>query len=82
LTVILQNPRLDASRRNQEAKVAAIRKAFAERPEIDLIDVWAAFQDATSLPPMIRDDNFHPSPAGQLLWSETVKAALGIDNSA
>lgn len=76
--VLLQNPRLDASADNQEAKVAALRVKFGNRADVEVVDVWQAFEDAPELAPLIRDDDFQPSDEGQTLWARTLGAALNL----
>ena len=73
--VIDQNPRTD----DVPQSIAAgegVRAFAAARPEVLLIDVRSAFEEA-GVDGLLRDP-VHPNPAGSQLWAETVWSALRI----
>ncbi|GGG04008.1 hypothetical protein GCM10007304_17670 [Rhodococcoides trifolii] len=75
--IVLQNPRLDENAQRQADIVAATRAQFATSDAAE-VDVWAAFEQQGDIAPLLNDDRFHPSDAGEIIWANTVQQALGI----
>ena len=78
IAITLQNPRLDGSSANQAAKVSALRSTYSDRADVSIIDVWSVFVTAEEVAPLLREDGFNPSYAGQILWVDAVGRALGL----
>jgi len=78
VAVTLQNPRTDKVADKHAAVVQSLRDQWTGAP-VALIDAWKAFKDATpNTASLLRDDSFHPNPAGEVVWAEAVKRALGV----
>lgn len=73
--IVLQNPALGMWQEQTAGSVAALR-AWAPGAGYPIIDVNAAFRARGGLPELLADD-LHPNSAGQRLWADTVRAALG-----
>lgn len=73
--IVLQNPSLGFWEEQTAGSVAALR-GWAPGAGYPLIDVNAAFRARGGLPGLLADD-VHPNSAGQRLWADTVRAALG-----
>lgn len=73
--IVLQNPSLGLWEEQTAGSVAALR-GWAPGAGYPLIDVNAAFRARGGLPGLLADD-VHPNSAGQQLWADTVRAALG-----
>jgi hypothetical protein len=73
--IVLQNPSLGMWQEQTAGSVAALR-GWAPGAGYPVIDVNEAFRARGGLPGLLADD-VHPNPAGQRLWADTVRAALG-----
>lgn len=76
VAVTLQNPRLtDAAR--QDANLAAVRELVTGSSHT-VVDVTSAFRAQPDLASLLQADGTHPNAAGQALWLESVRSALGL----
>jgi len=76
--VVLQNPRVDGSAENQAVKVDTVRQTFSDWSGVELVDVYAAFEERGDVRPLLRPDGFHPSDEGSLVWAAVTEQALGL----
>ncbi|WP_300079399.1 SGNH/GDSL hydrolase family protein [Propioniciclava sp.] len=75
IIVMIQNPDPVATQATQQATTQAVAK-WAKKNDLDTVDIYSAFLDDPRPRAQLVEADGSPTPAGSMLWADTVQTAL------